>query len=98
MSRALFLFETVRREFQGSAIFGYRTDDVFRCSRRDLGLNFESDGHGRSHQPGEMCNYLVGDTTCIAAYTSRIETHGAVKPFWPVLGPRFRQAAGRSWF
>ena len=43
-------------------------------------------------------NYLVGDTACITAYTSRIESHGAVKPLWPAFDSWFTRAAGPFWF
>ncbi len=78
----LFLLETVRREFQRATILRDGADDIFRCPCLNLRLDFEGDFDGRSHEPGEMGDHLVGDTACIAAYTSWIETHGAVKPFW----------------
>src|SRR5271163_5339976 len=71
----LFLLEPVRREFQRAAILGDGADDIFRCPRLNLRLDFEGDFDGRSHEPSKMGDHLIGDTACIAAYTSRIETY-----------------------
>jgi hypothetical protein len=70
------------REFQCAAILGNGSDDIFRCPRLNLSLDFEGDFDGRSHQPGKMGDHLVGDPARIAPYTSRIKIDTTVKPLW----------------
>src|SRR6202043_45838 len=82
-------------------ILGDRAHHVLGGPPLHLRLDFKSDFHRRSNQPGEMRDHLVGDTPRVAPDTRGIETNAAVEPLGPahlILGRGSACTAGRNRF
>jgi len=85
----------VCREFQRAAVLRDDSHDILWCSSLDSCFDFQSDFYVGPHQPGEMSDHPVGNTTRVSAHTSWIEANAAVKPLRRGMRHRGFQEADR---
>src|SRR4051794_38315922 len=72
-------FKSLMCEFQSSAVFGHRANDVIRCTRRNLCSYLEGHRYLGANEASQMADHLFRDTTGITTNPSGIEVYGSME-------------------